>query len=106
MPHWYKTLKYIHDAEGLQQTVAYVASLRDFEWITLDTEGGGKPNRYSAYEPCETIQFATKKESFVVDTRLCNDAVPAELYREFVKLLFTKGARFGKTFANTNLTTI
>ena len=99
MPHWYKTLNYIHTAEGLRQATDYLASLREFEWIALDSEGGGKSNKYAPCDPCETIQFATKKQSFVIDTRLCMDTVPEADFRRFLKLLFTNGARFGKLFS-------
>ncbi|KAH7678347.1 hypothetical protein AAVH_41754, partial [Aphelenchoides avenae] len=93
VPYWYKTLHYVHTSEGLQQAMDYLESLRDFEWVALDTEGGGK-DTHGEYHPCETIQFATKKESYVIDSRVCKAAVPKKLLRRFLSLLFTKGARF------------
>ncbi|KAH7705559.1 hypothetical protein AAVH_27231 [Aphelenchoides avenae] len=102
VPYWYKTLHYVHTSEGLQQAMDYLESLRDFEWVALDTEGGGK-DTHGEYHPCETIQFATKKESYVIDSRVCKAVVPKKLLRRFLSLLFTKGARFGYAFDTADL---
>lgn len=97
MPRSYKTLKYVQSAEALHKAMLYLRSLREFEWVGLDTEGGGHRG-CGIYEPCETIQFATRKESFVIDARVCKAVVPPNVFRRFLTLLFTKGARFGKYY--------
>lgn len=81
--------------DGIRQAIDYLSSLSDFAWIALNLEGAHL-RRNGVYEPCETIQFATKDESFVIDARACKAHVPMDIFCRFLSMLFTKSTLFGK----------